>query len=249
LENLRYVASGLPGIFAGDILRLMKFPVKVSGKSVLVSGFHSRNVLPHLKKEGAAYFVTFRLAGTLPKEVLLKFKAEREVILADAMAAKRPLPWHEQEELFRWYSARVDKYLDAGSGECWLKQPACAEIVAAAIRHHAGERFALYAWVIMPNHVHAVLRPMPGWTLSEILKSWKGFSAREINRKLKLTGKPLWQTESYDHLIRDADDLRRSCEYTINNPVTARLCTRPEDWKWSSAFVPADKQGESPSGR
>jgi hypothetical protein len=77
----------------------------------------------------------------------------------------------------------------------------------------------------------------------------KGFSAREINRKLKLTGRPLWQTESYDHLIRDADDLRRSCEYTINNPVAARLCKRPEDWNWSRAFVPADKQGELPSGQ
>ncbi|MBI4327412.1 MAG: hypothetical protein HY674_19435, partial [Chloroflexi bacterium] len=63
----------------------------------LVSGFHSRGVLPHLKREGGTYFVTFRQAGTLPKEVLLRLKQERDAILQQAEAAKRPLTWHEQE--------------------------------------------------------------------------------------------------------------------------------------------------------
>src|SRR5438132_11190783 len=65
----------------------------------LAAGLHSRGVLPHLKRDGASYFVTFRLAGTLPKEVLVRFKAERETIIAQAQAAKRPLTWHEQEDL------------------------------------------------------------------------------------------------------------------------------------------------------
>ena len=50
-------------------------------KRHLVSGFHSRGVLPHLKREGGTYFVTFRQAGTLPKEVLLRFKQERDAII------------------------------------------------------------------------------------------------------------------------------------------------------------------------
>src|SRR5690349_6997866 len=62
-----------------------------AGRQHLISGFHSRDHLPHLKREGASYFVTFRLAGTLPREVLLRFKLERELILAQAIAAKRPL--------------------------------------------------------------------------------------------------------------------------------------------------------------
>jgi hypothetical protein len=86
----------------------------MSDKEHLVAGLHSRGSLPHLKREGGTYFVTFRQAGTLPKEVLLRFKQEREAILQQAEAAKRPLTWHEQEELFRWYSSRVDKHLDAG---------------------------------------------------------------------------------------------------------------------------------------
>ena len=214
--------------------------VKVSSKTAplgdLVSGFHSRNVLPHLKRERASYFVTFRLAGTLPREVLLKLKAEREAILRHALAAKRPLTWHEQEELFRWYSSRVDACLDAGHGECWLRQPEIADLVAGALKFFTGERYELGAWVVMPNHVHAVLRPLAGWTLSKILQSWKGYTAREANKILGRTGETFWQTESFDHLIRDDEDARRCCLYTTLNPVNARLCARPEDWPWSSAY-------------
>ena len=116
----------------------MKSSGDSSEKNPLISGLHTRNVLPHLKRESASYFVTFRLAGTLPQETLLKFKAEREAIIAQALAAKRPLTWHEQEELFRWYSVRVDKYLDAGHGDCWLARPEIADLVADAMRFDAG---------------------------------------------------------------------------------------------------------------
>ena len=203
----------------------------------LVAGFHARGGLPHLKREGGTYFVTFRLAGTLPQAELVRFKAEREAILQSALAAKRPLTWKEQEELFRWYSARVDKHLDAGHGECWLQMPEIARLVAAAMQFHQGLRFDLPAWCVMPNHVHVVVRPLAGWTLSQILKSWKGFTGRAANERLERTGRPFWQTESYDHLIRDENDLRRCCHYTVMNPVNAGLCVRPEAWRWSSAYV------------
>ncbi len=204
-------------------------------KRHLVSGFHHRDHLPHLKREGGSYFVTFRLTGTLPAEVLAQLKQEREIIVAQALAAKRPLTWIEQEELFRWYSTRVDQYLDAGHGECWLRQPEISKIVADVLRFHAGQRFDLLAWVVMPNHVHAVVRPLAEVTLSQILHSWKGYSAKECNRLLQREGE-FWQGESYDHLIRDDEDRHRCWHYTIMNPVNARLCARPEDWPWSSAY-------------
>lgn len=216
--------------------------------SHLVSGF--RGVLPHLKEEGAAYFVTFRQAGTLPKEVLLRFKQERDSILAQAEAAKRPLTWHEQEELFRWYSDRVDKYLDAGRGTCHLRDPALAGLVAGAIQYFEGQRYKLHAWAVMPNHAHVVVWPMSGHVLSDILHSWKSFTSHEINKRLKAKVVPFWQSESYDHLIRDAEDLYRCCRYTLMNPVNAGLCLRPEDWQWSNAYVaqpsPAASSGTVP---
>jgi REP element-mobilizing transposase RayT len=203
----------------------------------LVSGLHFRGVLPHLKREGGTYFVVFRQAGTLPKEVLLRFKQEREAIIPQAMAAKRPLSWHEQEELFRWYSNRVDKYLDAGQGTCYLRDPQLARFVAQAIRFFEHQRYELHAWVVMPNHAHVVVRPMPGFTLSDILHSWKSFTSHKINELLPKKVVPFWQAESYEHLIRDDDDLHRCCHYTVMNPVNAGLCARAEDWEWSSVHA------------
>ena len=203
----------------------------------LVSGFHFRGVLPHLKKEGDTYFVTFRQAGTLPKEVLLRFKQERDAILQHAMAAKRPLTWQEREELFRLFSNRVDKYLDAGHGVCYLRDSTFADLVAGAIRFFEGQRYELHAWVVMPNHAHVVVWPMPGHSLSDILHSWKSFTSHKINKLLPTKVVPFWQSESYEHLIRDDDDLHRCCHYTLANPVNAGLCAEPHVWQWSSAHV------------
>ena len=75
--------------------------------------------------------------------------------------------------------------------------------------------------------------------VAQILKNWKGYTAREANKLLRRTGKPFWQTESFDHVIRDDEDMHRCCYYTTMNPVNARLCVRPGDWKWSSAYRPA----------
>ncbi|MCX6927930.1 MAG: transposase, partial [Verrucomicrobia bacterium] len=198
---------------------------------------HFRGVLPHLKKEGGTYFVTFRQAGTLPKEVLLRFKQERNAILQHALAAKRPLTWHEQDELFRWYSNRVDKYLDAGHGVCYLRDPGLADLVAEAIRFFERQRYELLAWVVMPNHAHVVVWPMPGHTLSEILHSWKSYTSHQINKRLPAKVVPFWQSESYEHLIRDDDDMHRCCHYTLGNPVNAGLCPEPLLWRWSSAYI------------
>ena len=211
----------------------------------LVAGFHFRGVLPHLKKEGGTYFITFRQAGTLPKEVLLRFKHERDAILQQALAAKRPLTRHEQEELFRWYSSRVDKHLDAGHGDCHLRDPELASLVAGAVQFFEGQRYELREWVVMPNHVHVVVWPMPGHALSDILHSWKSFTAHEINKRLPTKVASFWQSESYEHLIRDDEDLHRCCHYILMNPVNAGLCTRPEDWKWSRGHI---AQASSPAG-
>ena len=130
----------------------------------LVSGFHSRGHLPNLKRAGSVYFVTFRLADSLPSEIIKQLKHEREALLQQALAAKRPLTWQEEQQLFAWYSDRVESFLDAGSGECWLRQPELARLVADAIKFFDGDRYDLHAWVVMPNHAHVVVWPRPGHT-------------------------------------------------------------------------------------
>lgn len=155
--------------------------VKPEAANPLRSGIHTRGYLPHIKREGASYFVTFRLADSLPKEVLLKYQAERAARLqrlnAQQEFSKKPgttLPKSETlDEIERDYFRKLEAYLDKGVGACRLKRTDIAELVANALRFFAGQRNRLDAWVVMPNHVHAVFWPMPSHTLSQIAHSWK----------------------------------------------------------------------------
>ena len=84
------------------------------------------------------------------------------------------------------------------------------------MRHHAGERFWLGDFVVMPNHVHALLAVMEGWTLQEVLRSWKAFSATRINRRLGTRGR-FWKAESFDHLVRSPSRLAGIRDYIAAN--------------------------------
>ena len=211
-----------------------------------VDGYHDRNELPHLKRAGAAYFVTFRLAGTLPVRIIADLKAERARIIENSRGRHRPMSWHEQGRLFDWYSRQVDGLLDSGLGHCWLAKPEIAQLVANSIRHFEGDRYDLSSWVLMPNHVHVVVRPREGYSLSQILHSWKGYSALQANRLLGRVGESFWQRESYDHVIREGEEMVRFNAYVEWNPVKAGLCGAPEEWKWSSAY---GRSSEGAGGR
>jgi REP element-mobilizing transposase RayT len=140
------------------------------------------------------------------------------------------------DEIERDYFRELESYLDKSAGECWLQRPDIAGLVADALRFFADERYQLDAWVVMSNHVHAVLWPMPNHSLSRIVQSWKRFTAREANKWLNRTGETFWQPEPFDHWIRNEAEHARCCRYVVNNPVKAGLCAAPEDWQWSSAW-------------
>ena len=216
----------------------VKFQLRTNGvpdesPNPLRTGTHSRGYLPHVKREGASYFVTFRLVDSLPKEVLLRFEHEH----AEAL---RLLPvkatGDQAKEIHRELQRKIERYLDKGVGECHLHRPEIADMVADALRHFHGRQYLLDDWVVMPNHVHVILWPMPDFTLSEILKSRKRHTARQANLVLGRTGETFWQRESYDHWIRNDEEKARIRRYIRMNPVNARLCKTPEDWKWSSAW-------------
>ena len=203
-----------------------------------LSGLHFRGHLPHLKHEGASYFVTFRLSDSLPAHEIARLKQERAVVLEQARAAKSPLTWHEEQQLLVWYCEKVEALFDAGSGVCWLSKPEISELVSGALKFFAGHRYDLGAWVVMPNHVNAVVWPYADQTLSRILHSWKSYTSTQANKLLHRQGEGFWQNESFDHWIRDDDERGRLVTYVENNPVKAGLCPRPQDWKWSSAYPP-----------
>jgi Rad3-related DNA helicase/REP element-mobilizing transposase RayT len=183
--------------------------------------------LPHWTKDNAVYGVTFRLADSLPQSVLKEWFAERDAIVVRARQSGRPLTSDEAKELDRLHSERVEKYLDAGSGQCWLKDDAIAKIIADALKLFDGDRYRLLSWCIMPNHVHAVVETRVGVVLSDLMRSWKTFSARQANLKLGRAG-DFWQPEYYEHLVRDSDDLQHAVTYAWENPDKAGS----SDWKW-----------------
>ena len=194
--------------------------------------------LPHLKREGAAYFITFRVADSVPASEVAHLKQQRAAITQTAQAAKRPLTWHEEQQLLAWYRDKVEALLDAGRGACWLSKPEIADLVGNALQFFAGKRYDLRSWVIMPNHVHAIVWPHPENTLSQILHSWKSYTSKEANSMLGRRGQTFWQSESFDHYIRDDDEHARLARYIEQNPVKAGLCASPQQWHWSSAFRP-----------
>ena len=180
--------------------------------------------LPHWRQEGATYFVTFRLADSLPKHILDQVELLREELmrteemLRNAGSSAKVLAG-ERMNRFRTLRAFEEKWLDAGHGACPFRDPAKRRILADAIRFfpERKERCWVNAFVVMPNHVHAIVKPYPGEELSKIVGSWKSWTAR------KLGGGNRWQVESYDQIIRDDRHLQRVIRYLAKNPVDARL--------------------------
>jgi putative transposase len=174
-----------------------------------------RRSLPHWHPEKATVFLTWRLHGSFPEG------------FADHLRE-----WHNEP---RKQFMNAERVLDAGSsGPLWLKEPEIAACVEQAVLRGAElSQYVLRAYVIMPNHVHALLEPLV--PLHKFMNGLKGVSAREANIKLGHAGQPFWQDESFDHWVRDAGEFARTKTYIENNPVKARLCAKPEDWPWSSA--------------
>lgn len=115
-----------------------------------------------------------------------------------------------------------------------LALPAIAQIVLQALQCVNGQRYQLHAWTVMPNHVHVLFTPSTGESLSQILHSWKSFSANKANSIMGKTGS-FWQREYFDRAVRNEEHFAAAIEYINNNPVKAGLCQTPADWLFSSA--------------
>jgi REP element-mobilizing transposase RayT len=188
-----------------------------------------RGRLPHWEKEAGLYFVTFRLADSLPEQVLEKISARFRVLETAKRTGANLLP--NQEALIAEYSPKkLEEYFDRGIGACSLRDPRVAELVADALGFWHGKRYRLVAWCIMPNHVHVIFRLFPGQALADVVRSWKNYTARKANRILGRAG-ALWQREYYDRLIREDGELDRAVRYVLSNPERAGLAK----WKWVSS--------------
>ncbi len=189
-------------------------PLSPAAAALGFRGWHSRGYLPHFDQPNTVQAVTFRLADSLPVHVVARLAA-----MADSPSKRR---------------LRED-WLDRSRGACWLRRPELARLVEDALLHFDGERYRLCAWCVMPNHVH-VLCEITKTPLGEVVKSWKGYTAREANRLLGRSG-PFWEQEYWDRFMRNERHFRDTVRYIENNPVKARLTKTPDprEWPWSSS--------------
>jgi putative DNA methylase len=190
-------------------------PLSKQEESLGFRGWHSRGYLPHFDAPGVLQMITYRLH--------------------DAMPASRRHEWAEllKIEDERERRIKIEEYLDAGHGECHLRQQEIASVIQENLLRFDGIRYRLLAWVIMPNHVHALIE-MQETPLATIVRSWKSYTANEANRLLGRAG-TFWQPEYFDRYMRDQEHLAKAIRYIENNPVKARLVRLPAEWPFGSA--------------
>jgi len=208
-------------------------PANFSEKSVSFVHYQSvtfyRRHLPHLYQIGQPVFLNWRLHGSLPPN---RCFPDSTLTSGQAFAA-------------------LDRLLDqADAGPFYLRQPALAGMVVEAIRHDAEvlNHYTAHAYAVMPNQVHLLVTPL--LPLPQLTKSLKGITAKRANAILALIGKPFWQEESYDHLVRNQREFERIVRYVEQNPVRAGLVREAGEYRWSTGWAtwgsPAD-QGVRPT--
>jgi putative DNA methylase len=221
----------------------------------------TRRRLLHWYQPGYAHFITYRLADSIPESLLQKWRGER----AQSMRQAASLPYEARSELRykieRRFFKRYDNYLDRRCEQSLLTDARVGKVIRENLYHHHGSKYELLAYCVMPNHVHLLLqpfqtagaeqtlteplsdeRPDSSSPLAAIMHSLKSFTANKANEALARTG-PFWQHESYDHWVRDLDELERIVNYIKSNPVRAGLCATPTDWEFSSAYDRFKKDG------
>jgi len=136
-------------------------------------------------------------------------------------------PWSSQTELdyHKRFSGAMEQWLDVGHGSCVLRRPECACLVDGTLQHFEGQRRALIASIVMPNHAHALFAQNAERPLEKILRSWKSFTSRKINALLGRDG-GLWQRDYFDRLVRDEKHFANCVHYIRRNPRRARLRDR-----------------------
>ncbi len=218
-----------------------------------VPGYH-RN-LPHLRLEGATYFVTFRLADSIPEPVARQWKDERNRWLQrhgvdPSLAEVDPQRWSdayfaippdERRALERHQQRQFFIELDKCHGSCVLQNEPTR--IGNALEFFHAQRVWTGDYVVMPNHVHVLVQPFPGVELEEWLYSVKRFTSAELGKTLNthatMRQGHLWQTESFDRIVRGGEELARTRKYIAGNPAKLRAGTFAlKQMEWLDEFAP-----------
>jgi putative transposase len=187
--------------------------------------------LPHWSQPGVVTFITWRTIDSMPRFRLDEWYSERAAWLRHHSIDPSHPHWRAQlhrlepslsKAFLKQSWSRWHDILDAGHGECPLRNPEIAEIVANSLRHFDRSRYILFDFVIMPNHVHLLVSFADSDSLLKQCESWKHFTATKTNQRLKQTGR-FWQVDAFDHLVRSAEQFDYYRDYIAKNSVRAGL--------------------------
>jgi len=181
-------------------------------------GWHDRGYLPHFDGGQIVQFVTYRLAGSLPRSLLQQVRFRHET------GQISDIEYHRE----------VERILDKSLGPTYLKDSVIANIVEENLLKFDGVKYSLLHWVIMLNHVHLLFRPVEGISLASIMHSIKSYTANRANKLLGKTG-PFWSIEYFDRYVRNYDQYVRTVAYIHANPVKAGLCENASEWRFGCA--------------
>jgi len=196
-----------------------------------------RRNLPHLQSLNAFLFCTFRLKGSLPRNILEALIKERErefKSISNEGIMDGPRCRSFKQEIRKRLFIKWDEALNNHDhGPIWLKQPAIAELVCESIEHRHPEQYELLCYTVMPNHVHMIFRHFrEDLAVHKILGGLKQYTGTRANRILNRTGSAFWQDESFDHVIRDGY-LNKTIEYVLNNPIAFKHINHWQEWAYS----------------
>lgn len=194
---------------------------KSYNKNPLGGAFHRRN-LPHFYHHDGIYFITYRLADSLPSKLVAEIKSSTKNNMGlDTIRFKRLLK-------------KYDDILGKGNfGAKHLSIPDVADICRSTLHYPDGKDYELICYCIMPNHIHLIFELLESNKgISKIMQSIKKISARKSNLLLNKSG-TFWQDESYDRLVRDDKELYFIVRYVLLNPVTAGFVNNWKEWKYT----------------
>jgi putative transposase len=209
-----------------------------------------RRKLPHIQPANTIYFVTYRLADSLPRSKIIELQIQKEDFELQLKTIKTQSEREKLRQSFhKTYFKKFDDTLDKIiSGPTWLNNTDIAFLVTNSLKKYDGIWYNLNAYCVMPNHVHLVFyigedhinefKKMKTGTknkyypVTRILESIKKYTARRSNEILNRRG-AFWERESYDHIVRNKRSLVRIIRYVLNNPVKAGIVEQPEEWIWN----------------
>jgi putative transposase len=185
---------------------------------------------PHWSQAGAVVFITFRLADSIPQEVLERWDREKQEWLRvrgydSRVAWKTLLPQlseSDRSDFLREFNRCREDFLDRCHGSCILRRPEVAKIVSDSLLHFDGERYRMGDFVVMPNHVHLLTVFASEAAMKEQCDSWLHYTAFRINPLIGSKGK-LWQQEPFDHLVRSIEQYAYLRDYIRKNPAKSKL--------------------------